>query len=77
MDEIHEVTGMKLAELRDATTERKQWRRLVMVVAEFQAMFPLSCAHVCAYAGREMSPRKKSQSAPKFLFEVYFQVPTM
>jgi len=24
---------MKLAELRDATRERKQWRRLVMVVA--------------------------------------------
>ena len=24
MDEIHEVTGMKLAELRDVTTERKQ-----------------------------------------------------
>ena len=23
MDEIHEVTGMKLAELRDVTTERK------------------------------------------------------
>jgi len=33
MDEIHEVTGMKLAELRDATIERKQWRRLIMVVA--------------------------------------------
>ena len=32
MDEIHEVTGMKLAELRDATIEWKQWR-LVMVVA--------------------------------------------
>src|SRR6218665_667308 len=34
MDEIHEVTGIKLAELRDATIERKQWRRLVMVVAK-------------------------------------------
>ena len=33
MDEIHEVTGMKLAELRDVTTERKQWRRLAMMVA--------------------------------------------
>ena len=32
MDEIHEVTGMKLAELRDVTTERKQWRRLVKTV---------------------------------------------
>ena len=29
MAEIHEVTGMKLAELRAATTKRKQWRRLV------------------------------------------------
>jgi len=29
MDEIHEVTGMKLAELRDVTTERKHWRRPV------------------------------------------------
>ena len=29
MNEIHEVTGMKLAELRDVTTERKQSRRLV------------------------------------------------
>src|SRR6218665_2389810 len=26
MDEIHEVTGMKLAELRDMTAERKHWR---------------------------------------------------
>ena len=33
MDEIHEVTGMKLAELRDVTKERKQWRRLAMMVA--------------------------------------------
>ena len=33
MDEIHEVTGMKLAELRDVTTERKQWGRLALMVA--------------------------------------------
>ena len=33
MDEIHEVTGMKLTELRDVTTERKQWRKLAMMVA--------------------------------------------
>jgi len=33
MDEIHEVTGMKLAELRDVTKERKQWRRLDTMVA--------------------------------------------
>jgi len=36
MDEIHEVTGMKLAELRDVTTERKHWRRLVKTVARAQ-----------------------------------------
>jgi len=34
MDEVHEVTGMKLAELRVVTTERKQWRRLAMKVAK-------------------------------------------
>ena len=33
MDEIHEVTGMKLAELRDVTAERKLWRRMVKTVA--------------------------------------------
>jgi len=34
MDEIiHEVTGTKLAELRDVTTEGKQWRRLAIMVA--------------------------------------------
>ena len=33
MDEIHEITGMKLAELRDVTTERKQRRRLAVMVA--------------------------------------------
>jgi len=32
MDKIHEVIGMKLAELRDVMTERKQWRRLAMMV---------------------------------------------
>ena len=31
MDEIHEVTGMKLAELRDVTTEKKKWIRLKTV----------------------------------------------
>ena len=36
MGEIHEVTGMKLAELRDVTAERKQWRRLVKTVAVAQ-----------------------------------------
>jgi len=36
MDEIHEVTGMKLAELRDVMTERKQWRRMVKTVARAQ-----------------------------------------
>src|SRR6218665_731998 len=33
MDEIHEVTGMKLAELRDVTAERRHWRRMVKTVA--------------------------------------------
>src|SRR6218665_2346123 len=33
MDEIHEVTGMKLAELRDVMAERKHWRRMVKTVA--------------------------------------------
>ena len=32
MDEIHEVTGMKRAELRDVTAERKH-RRMVKTVA--------------------------------------------
>ena len=36
MDEIHEVTGMKLAEIRDVTTEMNQWRRLVKTVARAQ-----------------------------------------
>ena len=36
MDEILEVTGMKLAELRDVTTERKQRRGLVKTVARAQ-----------------------------------------
>ena len=29
-----EVTGMKLAELRDVTTERKHWKRLAVMVAK-------------------------------------------
>ena len=33
MDEIHEVTGMKLAEVRDVTTERKIWRKMVKTIA--------------------------------------------
>src|SRR6218665_2295359 len=36
MDEIHEVTGLKLAGLRDVTTERKKWRRLVKTVARLK-----------------------------------------
>ena len=34
MDEIHETTGMNLEELRDATTERRKWRGLTMVIAK-------------------------------------------
>ena len=33
MDEIHERTGMNLTELREATMERKQWRRYIMMIA--------------------------------------------
>ena len=36
MDEIHEVSGMKLVELRDVTTDRKQWRRMVKTAARTQ-----------------------------------------
>ena len=36
MDEIHEITGMKLAELRDVTTERKIWRNMVKTIARTQ-----------------------------------------
>ena len=36
MDELHEVTGMKLAELRDVTTERKIWRKMVKTIARTQ-----------------------------------------
>ena len=36
MDEIHEITGMKLAELRDVTTDRKQRRRMVKTAARTQ-----------------------------------------
>src|SRR6218665_2485758 len=36
MGKIHEVTGMKLAELRDVTTERKIWRKMVKTIARTQ-----------------------------------------
>src|SRR6218665_3626062 len=36
MDEIHEVSGMKLAELRDVTTERNMWRNMVKTIARAQ-----------------------------------------
>src|SRR6218665_2595829 len=38
MDEIHEVTGMKLAELRDVTTERKIWRKMVKQLLELNEL---------------------------------------
>ena len=47
MDEIHEVTGMKLAELRYMTTERKQWRRLVKTVARAQKESTAQGEKVC------------------------------
>ena len=36
MDEIYETTGLNLAELRDATMDRKKWRSLIMTVARVQ-----------------------------------------
>ena len=36
MNEIHEVTGMRLAELRDVTTERKIWRNMIKIIARTQ-----------------------------------------
>src|ERR1043165_8784519 len=33
MDEILETTGMNLAELRDATTDRRKWKGLIKTVA--------------------------------------------
>ena len=36
MDEIYEVTGMKLAELRDVTTERKIWSKMVKTITRTQ-----------------------------------------
>src|SRR6218665_3290129 len=33
MDEIHEITGMKLAEIREVTAERNHWRRMAKTVA--------------------------------------------
>src|SRR6218665_2648696 len=36
MDEIHEVTGMKLAEVRDVTTDREIWRKMVKTIARTQ-----------------------------------------
>src|SRR6218665_3886068 len=63
MDEIHEVTGMKLAELRDVTTERKQGRRLATMVAEFQERTAqgdkVTGGHCCVI---EMSPGRPHTS---------------
>jgi len=39
MDEVREVTGMKLAELKDVTTEMKKWRWLAMMVARPCSIF--------------------------------------
>jgi len=47
MDEIHEVTGMKLAELRDVTSKRKQRGRVVKTVARAQKVDSTSQAKVC------------------------------
>ena len=34
--QFHETTGMNLAELRDATADRRKWRGLIMKVARVQ-----------------------------------------
>ena len=36
MDEIYEVTGMKLAELRDVTMKRNIWRKMIKTIARTQ-----------------------------------------
>ena len=36
LDEVQETTGMNLEQLREATSERKQWRRLIMTIARVQ-----------------------------------------
>jgi hypothetical protein len=36
VDEVHETTGINLEELREATLERKQWRKLIITVARVQ-----------------------------------------
>src|SRR6218665_2400728 len=59
MDEIHEVTGMKLAELRDVTTERKQWRRLVKTVARAHRVDSTRCLRKFSPNG-QIWPAKKS-----------------
>ena len=47
MDEIHGVTGIKLAELRDVMAERKHWRRMVKTVARTRRVDSTRC--VCVY----------------------------
>jgi hypothetical protein len=36
MDEIQERTEMNLAELRDATSDRKRWKGVIMSIARAQ-----------------------------------------
>jgi len=55
MDEIHEVTRMKLVELRDMTKERKQWRSLAMMVARVPRTDSARCdkvRHIVMKLGR-------------------------
>jgi len=46
---IHEVTRMKLTELRDLTTERKQWKRLAMMVARVPGTDSTRCDPISVY----------------------------
>ena len=36
LDDVQETTGMNLEQLREATSERKQWRRLALTIARVQ-----------------------------------------
>ena len=37
-NEIHDATGMNLAELRDLSSNRKQWRVFIMTMARAQGV---------------------------------------
>src|SRR5678815_1938472 len=50
MDEIHDTTGMNLAELRDATADRRKWRGLILSlihISEPTRLLSISYAVFC------------------------------